>query len=121
MRSNYQLQNIQNEDEYVTKYEDGTMQVRSENILTTDQVLFPDMLLLKIEGLHVDVVRILDLWVEDGFLYIKLEDRKTGKVGMISQKLGINYHLWTLVSYDYFIDKLISRANQKGTEIEFDY
>lgn len=64
--------NDQIEDESITRIKDGSYQVRPDNILTTDQVLFPGMLLLKLEGLQTDVIKILDILVKDGFLYLKM-------------------------------------------------
>ncbi len=118
-RSNQQ--NIHVEDDYVTRFEDGSIQIRMDNILTMDQVLFPGMILLKLEGTHTDVIKILEIVVKDGYLYLKIKDQKTGLPYIISHRIGSEFYLWTLISYDYFIDKLLSRANQKGTEIEFDF
>jgi hypothetical protein len=114
-------QNVQAEEDIVTRLGDGSYQVRLDNILTTDQVLFPGMVLLKLEGTQTDVVKILDIQVKDGFLYLKIEDQKTGLPYIISHQLGSEFFLWTLISYDYFIDKLLARAKQMGTEIEFDF
>ena len=114
-------QNVQAEEDKVTRLGDRSYQVHLDNILTTDQVLFPGMLLLKLEGTHTDVIKILDLKVKDGFLYLKIEDQKTGLPYIISQRLDSEFYLWSLISYDYFIDKLLARVNQKGTEIEFDF
>jgi hypothetical protein len=92
-----------------------------DNILTSDQVLFPGMVLLKLEGTQTDVIKIRDIVVKDGFLYLKIEDQKTGLPYIISHQLGSEFFLWTLISYDYVIDKLLAREKQKWTEIEFDF
>jgi hypothetical protein len=113
--------NVQIEDRHITRFKDGSYQVRLDNILTTDQVLYPGMVLLKLEGTHTDVIKILDIQVKDGFLFLKIEDKKTGLPYIISHQLGSKFYLWTLISYDYFIDKLLIRVNQKGTEIEFEF
>jgi hypothetical protein len=83
------------EEESLTWYPDGSIQVRMKNILTTEQVLFPRMLLLKSEGAHSDVVRILEIQMKDRFLYLKIEDQKTGLPYIISHKLGSEFYLWT--------------------------
>jgi len=80
-------------EEIITHYPDGSFQVRMENFLTTDQVLFPGMVLLKLEGTQTDVIIILEIQVKDGFLYLKIEDQKTGLPYIISHNLG---------SEDYF-------------------
>jgi hypothetical protein len=113
--------NVQIKDESITRYNDGSYQVRLDNILTTDQVLFPGMILLKLEGTHTDVIKILDIQVKDRFLYLSIEDQKTGLSYIISHQIGSDYYLWTLISYDYFTDKLLRKSNQKEMEIEFDF
>ncbi len=71
-------------EDTLTYYPDGAVQVRMENILTTDKVLFPGMLVLKSEGIRFDVVKVLEVWDKKGFLYVKVEDNKTGRVMMHS-------------------------------------
>jgi len=51
------------------------------------------MLLLKTERIHVDTVRILDIWDKDGFLNIKIENNETGQIGIICQRIGVDYHI----------------------------
>jgi len=94
----------QHQKDIFTYYPDGSVQVRLDNILTTDQVLFPGMLLLKSEGQRFDVVKVLEVWDDRGFLYVKVEDDKTGRVINLSQRISVDYYVWTLVSYDY-LDK----------------
>lgn len=121
METNTTEQIVVQPNEIITYNPDGSVQIHMDNILTSDQVIFPGMLLFKSEGIHIDVVRILEIWDKDGYLYIKIEDNKTGKIGTISKRIGIDYHLWTLVSYDYLADKFIFKNLKKGTEIEFDF
>ena len=90
-----------------TYYPDGSVQVRMDNILTTDQILYPGMILLKSEGHRFDVVKVLDVWDINGFLYVKVEDTKLGRVINLSQRIGVKYFVWTLVSYDYLNSGLV--------------
>ena len=75
--------------------------------------------MLKTEGIHVDTVRVHEIWDQDGLLYIKIENNETGKVGTISQRIDVEYFLWTLISYDYLVDQFLFKSENKGTEIEF--
>jgi hypothetical protein len=56
-------------------------------------------------------VRVLEIWEEHGFLYLKIRDNKIGKIGTISQR----------ISDDYLADEFLSKNDKKGTEIEFDF
>lgn len=94
----------QHSEDTITYYPSGLVQVRMDNILTTDQVLFPGMLLLKSEGHRFDIVKVFEVWNDEGFLYVKVEDNKTGRVMNLSQRIGVDYYVWKLVSYDY-LDK----------------
>ena len=71
-------------EDTLTYYPDGSVKIKMDNILTTDQVLFPGMLLLKSEGIRFDVVKVLEVWDENGFIYIRIEDNKTGRVITLS-------------------------------------
>lgn len=110
----------------LTYFKDGSVRIDLENILTIDKIVHPDMLLLKQEGSHFDVVQILDIWDEDGYLMIQIKDRKTGRVHIISQILDRNngYFIWTLISYQFamtmFEDQVIRKIND-GQELEFDF
>ena len=92
---------VQHHEDIFTYYPNGAVQVRMDNILTTNQVLFPGMLLLKSEGQRFDVVRVLEICDYKGFLYVKVEENKTGRVITLSQRIGADYYVWILVSYDY--------------------
>jgi hypothetical protein len=101
MYQNKSKQLGQYQEDIFTYYPNGSVKVRMDNILTTDQVLFPGMLLLKSEGQRFDVVKVLEVWDDRGFLYVKVEDNKTGRVMNLSQRIDVDYYVWTLVSYDY--------------------
>jgi hypothetical protein len=95
--------------------------IRMEYILTTDQVLFPGMLVLKSEGQRFDVVKVLEVWDKYGFIYIKIEDNKIGRVLTLSQRIDAKYYVWTLISYDYLDRRFGKKDCKLGTEIEFDF
>jgi hypothetical protein len=121
MEQNTSKQIGQHSEDTITYYPGGLVQVRMENILTTGQVLFPGMLLLKSEGPRFDVVRVLEVWDKDGFLCVKVRDNKTGRVMTLDQRIGASYYVWTLVSYDYLDRRFANKNNNLKTEIEFDY
>lgn len=105
----------------IKHYPDGSTQILMKNILTTNQVIYPGMVLLKSEGVHYDSITVISIADKSGFLYIKIKDNKTGKIGTISQRIGADYYVWTLISYDYMIEEFIFENIKKGTEIEFDF
>jgi hypothetical protein len=92
-----------------------------DNILTTDQVIYPGMILLKAEGVHYDSITIISITDKNGFLYLEIKDNKTGKIGTISQEIVSDYYVWSLISYDYLAGEFIFNNLQKRTEIEFDF
>ena len=104
----------------------GGVRIDLDNILTIDRIIYPDMLLLKNEGSHFDVVRVLKVWDDSGYLKIRIQDRKTGREHVISHILNRNvgYFVWTLISYPYAMkmleDQVIRKIND-GKELEFDY
>jgi len=121
MEQNVQKQNVQTNDDIITYLADGSVQVLMNNILTIDHVIYPGMIVLKAEGIHYDSITIRDIFDQNGILYIKIENNKTGKVGTISKRIGIDYNLWTLISYDYLADNFLFKIRNKVTEIEFDF
>ena len=121
MEQNTLKQIGQHSEDIFTYYPDGSVQVRMDNILTTDQVLFPGMLLLKSEGIRFDVVKVLEVWDDKGFLFVKVEDNKTGRVIYLNQRIGVDYYVWTLVSYDYLDSRICMKEYKYGTEIKFDF
>lgn len=102
-------------------YPDNSARIFMGNILTKHKVIYPGMVLLKAEGVHYDSITVISITDNNGFLYIKIKDNKTGKIGTISQRIGADYYVWTLISYDYMVEEFIFENIKKGTEIEFDF
>jgi hypothetical protein len=121
MEKNVQKQNVLTNDDIITYLADGSVQVLMNNILTIDHVIYPGMIVLKAEGIHYDSITILEIWDNNGILYIKIKNNKTGKVGTISKRIGIDYNIWTLISYEYFAEEFLFKKRNKGTEFEFDF
>ena len=105
---------------------DNMVKIDLENILTIDRIIYPNMLLLKLEGRHSDVIRVIDVWDYDGYVHLWVEDRKTGKTGELVQILDKEnkIFIWSLISLDYVLnvleDRIAEKINNKGL-LEFDF
>ena len=121
MYQNKSKQLGQYQEDIFTYYPNGSVKVKMDNILTTDQVLFPGMLLLKSEGHRFDVIKVLEVWDDKEFLYVKVEDNKTGRVINLSQRIGVDYYVRTLISYEFLNSRFGKKDNKLRTEIEFDF
>jgi hypothetical protein len=71
-------------------------------ILTEEKMLVFGMPYLKLEGEHSDSVRLLDIWDEDGYVFLRIEMIKSGMVDTISWSLAYvgDYWLWSIVTFD---------------------
>jgi len=126
MQKDAQKKTFSTSNDILTYLPNGGVRIDLDNILTIDKIVHPEMLLLKQESSHFDVIRVLDIWDEDDYLKIKIEDRKTGRVHVISQILDRNngYFVWTLISYPYAMNMIEDRVIRKindGKELEFDF
>ena len=84
-------------------------------ILTLNKTIAIGMPYLKVEGSHTDSIRVLDIRDAEGYVYIKIQNLKTGEVHTISWILqnDIEYCLWYLVSLDYIERRTIkSKINR---------
>ena len=63
----------------------------------------------------------LEVCDDKGFLYVKVEDNKTGRVMNLSQRIGVNYYVWTLISYEFLNRRFGKKDYKLRTEIEFDF
>ncbi|HKJ80963.1 MAG TPA: hypothetical protein VJ954_02985 [Ignavibacteriaceae bacterium] len=72
-------------------------------ILTENKLLVLNMPYLKLEGQHVDAVRLLDIWDKDGYVFLKIENITTGIINTISWLVEYDgdYWLWSLASFNY--------------------
>ncbi len=80
-------QQIVQPEDRIKYYPDGSARILMDNILTTDQIIYPGMILLKAEGVHFDSITVISIADRNGYLYVKIKDNKTGKIGTISQRI----------------------------------
>lgn len=74
-------------------------------ILTEDKILVLGMPYLKLEGSYIDAVRLLDVWDEDGYVYLRIENIKNYKVTIVSWLIDYDgdHWLWALSSLKYLL------------------
>lgn len=67
-------------------------------ILTEDKMLVFGMPYLKLEAEHIDAVCLLDIWDEEGYVYLKIYDITTGNSYTISWLIEYegDYWLWSI-------------------------
>ena len=110
--------NVQNE--VICIYDDGRVMIDLPCILTPNRIVRPDMLLLKVEGRHVDVVKLISVKNTSEIVYLKLINMKTGLPIVISSTLDPDetFPHWWLLSYEYVLDHFEDRVLErfKGTE-----
>lgn len=75
-------------------------------ILTEDKMLVLGMPYLKLEGQHTDAVRLLDVWDNGGYVFLKIENLQSGKIDTLSWLIEYsgNYWLWSLASLSFISD-----------------
>jgi hypothetical protein len=74
-------------------------------ILTEDKMLVLGMPYLKLEGQQTDAIRLIDIWDNEGFVYLKIMNLKDKNINTISWSLGYNGHfwLWSITSLSYLL------------------
>lgn len=79
-------------------------------ILTENKMLVLNMPYLKLEGEHSDAIRLLDVWDNDNYVFLKIEHLQTGKISTLSWSLDYagTYWLWSLSSLEFIENVLLS-------------
>ncbi len=98
-------------NDFIKYYPDGSVKILLDNILTLDHIVHPNMRVIKKEGSHFDPTKILEIWDDGDYVYLQVQDIKTGKVGELVQILdvGNSYFLWSILSYDYAMKMMEER------------
>jgi hypothetical protein len=101
MKSN--VQSNSQKQPLITYYPNGNVQIYLDCILTPDHLVHQNMLLIKVEGTHVDIVNLISVRNTQDMVYLKIMDMKTKNVHEISQRLDHeeNYFVWWIISYSY--------------------
>lgn len=120
------MNDIVQKNSLVKYYRDGSISVALNNILTAKGHLYKGMKAVKIEGGDMDMIEVLDYWLDDGLLVLKIKNLVTGKVSEISQILdrANDFFLWYLIGLGYLysmINKqvLIGVVQQELLDFEF--
>ena len=101
MKSN--VQSNSQKKSLITYYPKGNAQIFLDCILTPDHLVHQNMLLIKVEGTHVDIVNLISVRNTQDMVYLKIMDMRTKNVHEISQRLDAdeNFFVWWIISYSY--------------------
>lgn len=95
----------------VIYHKDGSVQINLANIHTDAHIVYPYMKVIKKEGNHYDLIKILGIYDDDQYIYLTIKNIITGSVHVISQILDWDntYFLWSIISIEYFHKMLEER------------
>ena len=103
----------------ITYYTDGDVQINLDCILTENRIVRKGMMLIKVEGSHTDVIKLLGVRNNQDMVYLKIKDLKTKRIHEISQRLDQdeNLFVWWVTSYQFAASKIEDRVigKLKGT------
>ena len=93
---------------------DYTVYLNLPCILTLSMTLRIGMPYMYHEGLKTFPIRLLHVCDSDGFVYLRIQNLKTGKVYEISRLLQTNtgYCLWEIASLDFILDLAAMSRNE---------
>ena len=110
----------QKQQNLITYYVDGEVQINLECILTPDRIVRNGMMLIKVEGTHTDVIKLLGVRNNQDTVYLLIKDMRSKRIHEISQKLDSaknNVFVWWITSYQFAASKIEDRVIEelKGT------
>jgi hypothetical protein len=84
---------------------DYTVYLNLPCVLTLSKTLRIGMPYMYHEGLKTFPIRLLHVWDSDGFVYLRIQNLRTGQVYEISRLIYANskYCLWEIASLDYLM------------------
>jgi len=96
----------------------NTLEYFSQNIVrldlpfiqTENKILVVNMPYLKMEGNHVDAVRLLCVWDNDGYVYLKIRNLVNNRIDTLIWSLDYSgtYWLWSLSSLEFIENEIFS-------------
>src|ERR1035437_1513283 len=94
---------------------DNVIYLNLPNILTLNKTLKIGMPYLFNEGQRTFAIRLLHLWDEDEFAYLKVQELKNGRVYTISCRLEheTDYYMWSVASLDYLMT-ITKKSKKRG-------
>lgn len=107
------VQNRTKDHDTLRYYPDGAVKIDLDNILIIDKMVYPNNLYLKVEGVHMNPIRVLRIWDENGFIHMRVQQTEGKKrIYDISHILDpdIQYFSWWITDYDYFMKSLEDRV-----------
>ncbi|MCK5138081.1 MAG: hypothetical protein KAR19_20015 [Bacteroidales bacterium] len=95
----------------ITYLPDGGVKIDFDNVFTIDRIVYPSMKVLKFEGVHVDAIEILDVYDQQGYVYLPIRDLASGATSELVQVLDEEnkVFVWSIVSYEYIMDHMVNR------------
>ena len=103
----------------INYYTDGEVQINLECILTPDRIVRNGMMLIKVEGTHTDVIKLLGVRNNQDTVYLLIKDMRSKNIHEISQRLTDedSYFIWWVTSYQFAASKIEDRVIEelKGT------
>jgi hypothetical protein len=87
---------------------DYTVYLNLPCVLTLSKTLRIGMPYMYHEGLKTFPIRLLHIWDSDGFVYLRIQNLRTGQVYEISRLINANtnYCLWEIASLNYLMSIL---------------
>jgi len=72
-------------------------------ILSTDRKLTIGSPYLHLEGSHITAVNLLDVWDDEKYVHVKIQDKKTGTITILQGSLNYSEDecIWSLASLEY--------------------
>lgn len=98
---------LQPDDDLVLYNDDGSIYINLPNILTVNNIITPNMPVIKMEGLCLDPVRITTVWDDEEYVYLDII-KPDGSLGQLIQTLDprVHYYVWVIISKG-FIDQVM--------------
>lgn len=78
-------------------------------IQTENKMLILNMPYLKVEGTHIDAVRLLSVWDSDGYVYLKIMNLANNRIDTLTWLLDYSgtYWLWSLTSLGFILNEFL--------------